>query len=361
MSDMTYEGVFMKITLSSNLKAKPDFTSLGFGKYFTDHMLVMDYKDGKWGELEIIPFEPFALSPATNCLHYAQGIFEGVKVYKNALGKITSFRLEENFARMNRSATRMCMPNVDSEKVIAALKELIVLEQDWIPTLPGTALYIRPTMIATDPQLGVHASHTYRFFCILSPVGAYYANGLAPTKILVEENYVRAAIGGTGEAKCMGNYATSLLAGEEANKKGYDQVLWLDAKEHKFAEEVGSMNIFFVIDGEIITPALVGSILPGITRKSSIELLKSEGYKVTERRISIDEILQAYNDGKLNESFGTGTAAVVSPVGVIGYKGKDLIINNLEMGAVTKDLYDKLTGIQYGLKPDKFNWINKIN
>lgn len=351
----------MKITLSSNLKAKPDFNKLGFGKYFSDHMLVMDYKDGEWGELEIVPFEPFALSPATNCLHYAQGIFEGVKAYKNEKGEITSFRLEENFARMNRSASRMCMPNIDSDKVIAALKELLILEQDWIPTLPGTALYIRPTMIATDPQLGVHASHTYRFFIILSPVGAYYANGLAPTKIFVEENYVRAAIGGTGEAKCMGNYATSLLAGEEAVKKGYDQVLWLDAKDRKFVEEVGAMNMFFVIDGEVITPALVGSILPGITRKSAIELLKSEGYKVTERRISIDEIVQAYNEGRLNEAFGTGTAAVVSPVGIIAYQGKDMNINNFEMGPITAELYDKLTGIQYGRLEDKFNWVNKIN
>lgn len=351
----------MKITITNSRKAKPDFTKLGFGKYFTDHMLVMDYADGKWSDPEIVPFENLSMSPATNILHYAQGIFEGVKAYKDAEGKITSFRLEENFARMNRSAERLCMPTIDAKVVMDALKELLILEQDWIPTAPGTALYIRPTMIATDPMLGVHAAHTYKFFIILSPVGAYYANGLQPTKILVEDEYVRVAVGGTGEAKCMGNYAASLLASEMAIKKGYDQVLWLDAKEHKYAEEVGAMNMFFVIDGEIITPALVGSILPGITRKSAIELLRSEGYTVTERRISIDEIVKAYENGKLDEAFGTGTAAVISPVGIIGYKGRDMIINNQEMGKITAELYDKLTGIQYGRLEDKFGWVNHIN
>lgn len=351
----------MKITITNSRKAKPDFTKLGFGKYFTDHMLVMDYADGKWSDPEIVPFENLSMSPATNILHYAQGIFEGVKAYKDAEGKITSFRLEENFARMNRSAERLCMPTIDAKVVMDALKELLILEQDWIPTAPGTALYIRPTMIATDPMLGVHAAHTYKFFVILSPVGAYYANGLQPTKILVEDEYVRVAVGGTGEAKCMGNYAASLLASEMAIKKGYDQVLWLDAKEHKYAEEVGAMNMFFVIDGEIITPALVGSILPGITRKSAIELLRSEGYTVTERRISIDEIVKAYENGKLDEAFGTGTAAVISPVGIIGYKGRDMIINNQEMGKITAELYDKLTGIQYGRLEDKFGWVNHIN
>ena len=351
----------MKITMATNKKAKPDFSNLGFGKYFTDHMLVMDYKDGAWSEPEIVPFDSLELSPATNCLHYAQGIFEGAKAYKTKEGKITAFRLEENFKRMNRSATRMCMPNLDINVVMPALYDLLKLEQDWIPTEKGTALYIRPTMIASDPMLGVHASHTYKFFIILSPVGAYYANGMKPTKILVEEHYVRAAIGGTGEAKCMGNYAASLLASEMAIAKGYDQVLWLDAKEHKYAEEVGAMNMFFVIDGEVITPELVGSILPGITRKSSIELLRSLGYKVTERRISLDEIAEAYENGKLNEAFGTGTAAVVSPVGLIGYKGRDMIINNQEMGPITAELYDKLTGIQYGVYEDKFGWVNKIN
>ena len=219
----------MKITLTKNPKQKPDFSNLGFGKYFTDHMLIMEYKDGAWGEIEIRPFEPFAMSPASNVLHYAQGIFEGAKAYKNDKGEITVFRIDDNFTRMNNSAKRLCMPTFDSAKVKEALFELLKIESDWIPTAKGTALYIRPTMIADQPVLGVHASHVYKFFIILSPVGSYYAHGLQPTRILVEEKYVRAAIGGTGEAKCMGNYACSLLGGEEANKKGYDQCLWLDA------------------------------------------------------------------------------------------------------------------------------------
>lgn len=351
----------MKITLTDSPKVKPDFSKLGFGKYFTDHMLVMDYKDGAWGEIEIIPYDKLSLMPATSVLHYAQGIFEGAKAYRTKEGKITAFRIDQNFERMNRSAVRLCMPPVDTDKVIAALYELIKLEKEWIPTEPGTALYIRPTMIATDPVLGVHASHEYKFFIILSPVGAYYANGLQPTKILVEDEYVRASIGGTGEAKCMGNYAASLIGGEKANKLGYDQCLWLDGNEHKYVEEVGAMNMFFVINGEVITPALVGSILPGITRKSAIELLRSEGYKVTERRISIDEVVEAANNGYLNEAFGTGTAAVVSPVGLINYHGQEVIINNRVMGNIATELYDKLTGIQYGRYEDKFGWINKIN
>ena len=353
----------MKITKTNNPKTKPSFDSktLGFGRYFTDHMVVMDYADGAWNDPEIIPYEDFMLSPATNCLHYAQGIFEGAKAYKTDEGKITVFRIDENLKRMNRSAERLCMPTFDTETVKNALFELLRLESDWIPIGEGTALYIRPTMIGVDPVLGVHASHTYRLYIILSPVGAYYANGLKPTKIMVEENYVRACIGGTGEAKCMGNYACSLLAGEKANQQGYDQVLWLDAKDRKYVEEVGSMNMFFVINGEVITPALVGSILPGITRKSSIEFLRAKGYKVTERRISMDEVQEAYHNGTLDEAFGTGTAAVVSPVGIIRYKGEDMHINNEEMGDVTKYLYDNITGIQYGRVKDEFGWITKVN
>lgn len=351
----------MKITLTTNKKEKPDFTKLGFGKYFTDHMLVMDYADGKWSDPEIVPFQNIEFSPATSVLHYAQGLFEGAKAYKTDDGKITAFRLEENFKRMNSSAKRLCMPQLDASVVLPALFELLKIEEEWIPTAPGTALYIRPTMLGVDPVLGVHASHTYKFFIILSPVGAYYANGLKPTKILVEENYVRAAIGGTGDAKCMGNYAASLIAGEKAQQMGYDQALWLDAAEHKYVEEVGAMNMFFIIGKEIVTPALVGSILPGITRKSAIELLRKLGYTVSERRISMDEIEDAYLKGELKEAFGTGTAAVISPVGVISYKGKDMIINNQEMGAITAMLYDKLTGIQYGRYEDIFGWINHIN
>ena len=271
----------MKITLTTKPKQKPDSSKLGFGKYFTDHMLVMDYEDGAWKEPEIVPYAPFAIAPATNILHYAQGIFEGAKAYKTKEGKVTVFRIDDNFIRMNKSATRLCMPNFDAKVVKDALFELIKLEKDWIPTEPGTALYIRPTLIANDEVLGVHASKKYKFFIILSPVGSYYAHGLQPTKILVEEKLVRASIGGTGEAKCMGNYAASLMGGEIANAKGYDQALWLDSSEHKYVEEVGSMNMFFVIGDEVVTPALVGSILDCITRKSSIQVLKKYGYKVS--------------------------------------------------------------------------------
>ncbi|MDE7080007.1 MAG: branched-chain amino acid aminotransferase [Clostridia bacterium] len=350
----------MKITLSKELKQKPDFSKLGFGKYFTDHMLVMDYENGAWKEPEIVPYAPFQIAPATNILHYAQGIFEGAKAYKNGEGKITVFRIDDNFTRMNKSATRLCMPNFDAKVVKEALFELIKIEKDWIPTNPGTALYIRPTLIANEEVLGVHASKKYRFFIILSPVGAYYANGLQPTKILVEENYVRACIGGTGEAKCMGNYAASLMGGELANAKGYDQALWLDGKEHKYVEEVGSMNMFFVIGDEVVTPALVGSILDGITRRSCIEVLKKYGYKISERRISMDEIVEAYEKGQLKESFGSGTAAVISPVGLISYRGKDMVINGGKMGEITSFLYDKITGIQSERYEDEFGWVTEI-
>lgn len=350
----------MKVTLTTNPKQKPDSSKLGFGKYFTDHMLVMDYENGAWKEPEIVPYAPFEMYPATNVLHYAQGIFEGAKAYKTKEGKITVFRIDDNFVRMNNSATRMCMPNFDAKVVKAALFELLKLEKDWIPTEPGTALYIRPTMIANEEVLGVHASHKYKFFIILSPVGSYYAHGLQPTKILVEEELVRTAIGGTGEAKCMGNYAASLMGGEIANSKGYDQALWLDAKEHKYVEEVGSMNIFFVIGDEVVTPQLVGSILPGITRNSCIQVLKKYGYKISERRISMDEIVDAYNKGELKECFGSGTAAVISPVGLITYQGKDMVVNGGKMGEITSFLYDKITGIQSERYPDEFGWVTEV-
>lgn len=351
----------MKITLTQQKKAKPDFTKLGFGKYFTDHMLIMDYKDGAWCEPEIVPYSSFSLDPSTCVLHYGQGIFEGLKAYKNAEGKITMFRPYDNFKRMNRSAERLCMPTIDVDKMVEWLKELILVDEEWIPTAPGTALYIRPTMVATDAMLGVHPGHTYRFFIILSPVGSYYPNGLQPTKILVEKEYVRAPLGGTGEAKCMGNYAASLLAGDIANKKGYEQVLWLDSNEHKYVEEVGAMNMFFVFDGVVKTPALVGSILPGITRDSVLQILRAEGKPVEECRISVDEIVAMNEAGKLDEAFGSGTAAVISPVGVLNIAGEDKVINNFEMGPITSYLYDKLTGIQYGRYEDTFGWVVKVN
>jgi len=351
----------MKTTLVAQRKEKPDFGKLGFGKYFTDHMLVMDYKDGAWQEPEIIPYDDFKMPPSTTVLHYGQGIFEGLKAYKNKAGKITLFRPYDNFVRMNRSATRLCMPEVDGNLILDCLKELLRIDADWIPTAEGTSLYIRPTMVGIDPQLGVHPAHAYKFFIILSPVGSYYASGLKPTKIMVEEEYVRAPIGGTGEAKCMGNYAASLLAGELAKQKGFDQVLWLDGKEHKYIEEVGAMNMFFVIDGVVKTPALVGSILAGITRNSVLQVCKKAGIPIEECRITEDELMEAAANGTLNEAFGSGTAAVISPVGVLHAKGRDLVINNNEMGKITSFLYDKITGIQYGKLADEFGWVVKVN
>ena len=351
----------MQIIRAEKLKEKPaDQSKLGFGKIFTDYMLTMRYKNGAWDEPRIEPYGPVAFDLATTVFHYAQGIFEGLKAFRNEAGEVRVFRPEENFKRMNRSAERMCIPQIDEKKVLEGIFELLRLEKDWIPTAPGTALYIRPSIIATNVALGVHASSEYLFFIILSPVGSYYAHGLAPTRLLVEDYYTRATVGGTGEAKCIANYAVSLKAGEEAEKKGFDQVLWLDANEKKYVEEVGSMNMFFVIDGEVVTPELVGSILPGITRKSSIELLRAHGYKVSERRVSIDEVIEAQKNGKLNEAFGTGTAAVISPVGMMEYKGTDYVVNGGEMGEITKWLYDTITGIQTGRLPDPFGWVVKL-
>ena len=351
----------MQIIRAEKLKEKPaDQSKLGFGKIFTDYMLTMRYKNGAWDEPRIEPYGPVAFDLATTVFHYAQGIFEGLKAFRNEAGEVRVFRPEENFKRMNRSAERMCIPQIDEKKVLEGMFELLRLEKDWIPTASGTALYIRPSIIATNVALGVHASSEYLFFIILSPVGSYYAHGLAPTRLLVEDYYTRATVGGTGEAKCIANYAVSLKAGEEAEKKGFDQVLWLDANEKKYVEEVGSMNMFFVIDGEVVTPELVGSILPGITRKSSIELLRAHGYKVSERRVSIDEVIEAQKNGKLNEAFGTGTAAVISPVGMMEYKGTDYVVNGGEMGEITKWLYDTITGIQTGRLPDPFGWVVKL-
>ena len=348
----------MKFIERKVLKQKPGKdASLGFGHYFTDYMFTMKYTQEKgWHDPQIEPNEPVKFDLATTIFHYAQGIFEGMKAFIQPDGGIAVFRPEENWARMNRSAVRMCIPEFPADVVEEGLEELLKIEKDWIPTQPGTALYIRPTIVATRIMLGVHASTEYLFFIILSPVGSYYAHGLEPTKLLVEDFYVRSAIGGTGEAKCLGNYAASMKAGEEAEEKGFDQVLWLDAKDKKYVEEVGSMNIFFVIDGEVVTPALVGSILPGITRKSCLQVLRDKGYRVSERRVSIDEVVEAAKNGTLDEAFGTGTAAVISPVGLIQYKGVDYVINGGKMGEITKMLYDTITGIQYGKLEDKYGW-----
>jgi branched-chain amino acid aminotransferase len=350
----------VKTILTKNPKPKPDPKTLGFGKYFSDHMLTVDYcADKGWHDFTISPYAPFALDPATVVLHYGQGVFEGLKAYRTSDG-INLFRPKDNLRRMNNSCNRLCMPNIDVDKFFDAMTELIKLDRDWIPDKEGTSLYIRPAMIATSVFLGVSASINYRWFVILSPVGAYYEHGLKPTKIYVEKFYVRAAIGGTGEAKCLSNYAASLKGGENAKKLGYDQVLWLDAANKKYVEEVGSMNMFFVIGDEVVTPPLNGSILPGITRDSVIKLLNSLSYRVSERKISMDEIIAAHKDGSLKEAFGTGTAAVISPVGLLHFDGVDYTVNGGEMGDISAMLYDKLTKIQTGLLKDEFNWITKL-
>ena len=349
----------LKITKTECKKEKPQ-GKLGFGKYFTDHMFVMDYNGTEWVNARIQPYQDLHLAPSASVLHYAQGVFEGAKAYKNAKGEIRLFRLNDNLDRMCDSAERLCMPTFDKKFVYEAIKQLIFIDEDWIPTEEGTALYIRPTMIATEAALGVHASKTYCMYVIVSPAGAYYERGLAPVKLLVEENYVRAAKGGTGGHKVIGNYAASMKAGENAHAKGYDQAMWLDAKFHRYVEEVGAMNIFFVVDGVVYTPALRGSILPGITRRSVIKLLKSHGIKVRECNVDIRKIAEAADNGTLNEIFGTGTAAVISPVGLFGYRGKDYVVNGGEMGEISKMIYDELTGIQNGKYPDKFHWVDII-
>jgi len=348
----------LTVTEAEKLKDKPNESKLGFGTIFTDHMFTMDYEsDRGWHSARIEPYAPFALDPSTMFLHYAQGAFEGLKAYRDGSGSIQLFRPQENFKRLNRSCRRLCMPEIDGDFALDVLKKLVAIEKDWVPGQPETSLYIRPTIIAMDPYLGVRASYTYRFFIILSPVGAYYPEGFNPVKIQVTSDYVRAVRGGVGEAKTPGNYAASILAGEKAHKEGYSQVLWLDGVEQKYLEEVGSMNIFFVIDDEIVTPELNGSILPGITRDSVIKLAKHWNDKVSERKISIDELMQAHASGKLQEVFGSGTAAVISPVGEIKYGDQVITIAGGEVGPVAQKYYDAITGIQYGKTEDPLGWI----
>ncbi|MFO7636993.1 MAG: branched-chain amino acid aminotransferase [Clostridia bacterium] len=346
---------------STSLKSKPSFADLGFGKVFTDHMFVMDYSRQKgWFDPRIVPYAPLSMDPSTTVLHYGQGVFEGMKAYLSKTGKILLFRPEKNMERLNRSCERMCIPPLDGTLVLDALKELLRIEKGWIPDQPGTSLYIRPFVIATDAFLGVRPSSTYTFMIILSPVGSYYPTGINPVRIYVEEEYVRSVPGATGEVKTMGNYAASLKAHENADKNGCVQVLWLDALEHRYIEEVGSMNVFFNLDGQVITPALSGSILPGITRMSVLELLRSWDVPAYERKISIDEIIGACSDKTLRECFGAGTAAVISPVGELVYKGNSFLVNNGMTGDISKRVYEQLTNIQYGMEKDPFGWTVEV-
>ena len=348
----------IKIFKTETPKQKPtDESKLGFGKIFTDHMFIMEYnKTEGWHNARIVPFGPIPTHPASTVLHYGSEIFEGLKAYRRKDGEVQLFRPLENIRRMNRSANRMCLPEIPEDMALEALTTFIELEKDWVPSANGTSLYIRPFMFGNDETLGVHAVKNATFIIITSPVGSYYKEGINPVKIMIESEDVRAVRGGTGEAKCGGNYAASNRAGERAEKLGYSQVLWLDGVHRKYIEEVGAMNVMFKINGEIVTPMLAGSILPGITRKSIIELLKSEGYKVSERLISVDELEKALEEGALEEAWGCGTAAVVSPIGELCYKDKKFVINGGKIGETTQHLYDTLTGIQWGKIEDKFGW-----
>jgi branched-chain amino acid aminotransferase len=348
----------LRIEKISMPKAKPeDESKLGFGKVFTDHMFIMDYTQGRgWHDARIVPYGPFSVDPSAMVFHYGQAIFEGLKAYRRPDGSVSLFRPRENLLRFNRSAKRLCIPEIDVDEVYGHLLELLRLEQAWVPHSPDTSLYIRPTAIALDAALGVQVSQRYAFFIILSPVGAYYSEGLKPVKILVENEYVRAVRGGMGFAKAAGNYAVSLIADKTAKDHGCAQVLWLDGVERKYVEEVGSMNIFFRIGDTLITPPLQGSILGGITRRSVMELAPTLGYKLEERPVTIDEVCRAQRDGTLKEVFGTGTAAVISPVGTLVYKDEELTVADGEMGEYARTIYDTLTGIQFGRRPDEFGW-----
>ncbi|MCD8142072.1 MAG: branched-chain amino acid aminotransferase [Clostridiales bacterium] len=353
----------IRIELTKTPKEKPaDESKLGFGKIFTDHMFLMNYTDGQgWHDARIVPYAPIPLDLSTMALHYAQEIFEGLKAYRVADGSVQLFRPYENARRFNNSAARMCIPTIDEDLFVTAIKTLVDVDRDWVPHAPETSLYIRPFAFATDAHLGVHASKTYLFAIILSPSGCYYPEGIDPVRIYVESRDVRAVRGGTGYTKCGGNYAASIRASEVAEKKGYTQVLWLDGVEQKYIEEVGAMNVMFKISGKIVTPALNGSILSGITRKSCIELLKSWGYEVEERPVSAQELFDAAESGALEEAWGTGTAAVISPVGEMAWNDRACIINGGEIGPTVQRLYDTLTGIQWGRVADPFGWTVKVD
>lgn len=351
----------IRIEKAAELKEKPDQKALGFGKYFTDHMFVCDWdREIGWHDARIVPYAPIPMDPACMVLHYAQETFEGMKAYRDTENHIRLFRPEMNAKRMWNSNDRLCMAQMPVDDFVGAVEELVKVEKDWVPSEPNTSLYIRPFMFATENSVGVHPAKSYKFIVILSPVGAYYATGLSPVKIYVEDEYVRAVRGGTGFTKCGGNYAGSLAAQRKAEALGYHQVLWLDGVNRKYVEEVGAMNMMFKIGGEIWTAPCEGSVLPGITRDSCIQLLKKWGYPVREENLSVDDLMEASAAGKLEEAFGTGTAAVISPVGELYYKGQKAVVNNGEIGALTQKLYDTLTGIQWGRLEDPFGWSRVI-
>lgn len=349
------------VTLATEKKPKPDPSKLEFGKVFTDHMFMMDYTvENGWHNAQILPYQPITLDPASVIFHYGQAVFEGMKAYLTAEDKVLLFRPEKNMERLNKSNDRLCIPEIDEEFALDALKQLINVDREWIPTGEGTSLYIRPFVISTQPFLGVAASISYKFMIILSPVGSYYKEGVKPVKIFVENEYVRAVAGGTGSAKTAGNYASSLKAQQIATQKGYSQVLWLDGVEKKYIEEVGAMNVFFKIGDEVVTPVLNGSILEGVTRRSVLDLLKHWNVPVVERKISVEEIFEASKNGELKEAFGTGTAAVISPIGEFLWNETSITLNNGETGVLAKKIYDTLTNIQNGREEDPFGWTVEV-
>ena len=349
------------VTKNPNPGTMPPADKLGFGSVFSDHMFIMDYsgKEG-WHDPRIVPFGPLSLSPAASVFHYAGEVFEGLKAYRRKDGKVQLFRHDANVERLNNSAERIGLPLVPADIAMAAIEQLVEVDQAWVPSAPGTSLYIRPFLFSTDPELSLHGVHQAMFVIILSPSGSYYAEGLNPVKIMLETEDVRAVRGGTGYTKCGGNYAASNRAGDRAMEKGYSQVLWLDGVERKYVEEVGAMNVMFKIDGKVVTPALTGSILPGITRRSCIQMLNAWCVEVEERLVSIDELVEAAQNGKLEEAWGTGTAAVISPIGELCYKDVKYIVNDFKIGPTAQKLYDELTGLQWGDKPDPFGWTKVI-
>ncbi|TFH10628.1 MAG: branched-chain amino acid aminotransferase [Candidatus Thorarchaeota archaeon] len=351
----------MNLVSSNDQKQKPtDVLKIPFGTEFTDHMFSMKYSEGSWNDAAIHPFSNLSLSPAALCLHYGQGIFEGMKAYRRG-ERTLLFRPERNFSRFNESAARMVMPEIDVDFALSALKQLLTVERDWVPEAQGSSLYIRPTMIGTQAKLGVKPSDEYLFFIILSPVGPYFKEGFNPVKIFLSTEYVRAVRGGIGAAKTMGNYAASLLAGTKAAEVGHSQVLWMDALDRKYLEEVGTMNIFVKFDDELATPPLSGSILSGITRDSVLTLTRDMGLKVSERKVSIDEVIEGIDSGKVTEIFGCGTAAIIAPVGSLWYKENSYTVSGGKIGELTQHLFDELTGIQYGERPDPYGWVVEVN
>ncbi len=356
-----WKDLDISLEKATSLRDRPSDENLGFGKYFTDHMFLMEWnRDQGWHDARISPYSSFSMDPASTVLHYGQAIFEGLKAYRGDDDQIFLFRPTDNFERMNRAATRMSMPRFPVDQVLKALKALVYLDRQWVPAAEGASLYLRPTMIGVDPFLGLKPADTYLFYIIMSPVGAYYAEGFSPTRIYVCTDYVRAVKGGVGDVKTAGNYAASMLASEKAKENGCTQVLWLDACERKFIEEVGTSNIFFSIDDKLITPPLSGSILGGITRNSVIKLVESWDIEVQERPISIDEVIEASKSGSLKESFATGTAAVISPVGELIYDDVSYLINSGETGPLSARLFKELQAIQYGRAADSFGWTVKV-